>query len=164
MRRSRLFFQLLLVISSMTWAAVSVSAQASGNDADTAMIRKIWANYAAYVEKGDGNGWLSQYDAEGIQLRPDAPARTKQELDAQVPAAFKARVEANDVKMSINPIEIVVTGPWAYSRGTYTQDFTDKSTGQLTHVDGKFLTIFKKQADGTWKIFRDCFNSNVPPK
>jgi ketosteroid isomerase-like protein len=139
-------------------------ANAQSTQVDEAAIRQIWSNYAAFVEKGDSVAWLSQYDAEGIQLRPDAPARTKQELDAQVPAAFKARLDANDTKMAINPLEIVVNGPWAFSRGMYTQDLTAKSTGKTIHVDGKFLTIFKRQSDGSWKIYRDCFNSNVPPK
>ncbi len=138
--------------------------RAQSAEADLAAIRQIWSNYAGFVERGDAVGWLSQWDAEGVQLRPDAPARMKNELDAQVPAAFKARFDANDTKMAINPIEIVVNGPWAYSRGTYTQDLTAKSSGKTTHVDGKFLTIFKRQADGGWKIYRDCFNSNVPPK
>jgi len=137
---------------------------AQSPEADYAAIKQIWSNYVEFVEKGDAVGWLSQWDAEGIQLRPDAPARTKKELDAQVPAAFKARLDANDTKMTINPLEIVVNGSWAFSRGTYTQDLKAKSSGKISHVDGKFLTIFKKQADGAWKIYRDCFNSNVPPK
>jgi ketosteroid isomerase-like protein len=137
---------------------------AQSTQADEAAIRQIWSNYAAFVEKGDSAGWLSQYDANGIQLRPDAPERTRQELDGQVPAAFKARFDANDTKMFINPLEIVVNGSWAYSHGLYTQDLTARSTGKSIHIDGKFLTIFKKQSDGSWKIFRDCFNSNVPPK
>ena len=33
-----------------------------------------------------------------------------------------------------------------------------------THIIGKYLTILKKQTDGSWKIYRDCFNSDVPPK
>ena len=28
-------------------------------------------------------------------------------------------------------------------------------------VDGKYLTILKKQPDGSWKIHRGAFNSNV---
>jgi len=149
---------------SILAAAASLSAQAPSADADSAAIRQIWVNYAACVEKGDGQSWLSQYDAQGIQMRPDAPSRTKQELDTQVPGAFKARVEANAVKMTITPLEIVVAGLWAYSRGTYLQDLVAKATRQAVHVDGKFLTVFRKQPDGSWKIFRDCFNSNVPPK
>lgn len=137
---------------------------AKSTDADVAAIRQIWVNYCSAVEKGDAAAWLSQWDKDGIQMRPDAPARTKAEMDTQVPGAFKARNDANDVKMSIEALEIIVAGPWAYSRGVYTQDLKNKSSGQVVHVDGKFLTIFKLQQDGSWKISRDCFNSNVPPK
>lgn len=147
-----------LLTSTALWA------QTPTGDADAMAIQQIWMNYAAFVEKGDATAWLSQYDNEGIQLRPDAPARAKKELDAQVPAAFKARAEANEVKMTITPLETVVAGSWAYSRGTYLQDLTARATGQVIHVDGKFLTIFRKQPSGTWKIYRDCFNSNLPPK
>jgi ketosteroid isomerase-like protein len=152
---------LLRTLSLTLAASAPLLAQA---DPDAAAIKQIWVNYAAFVEKGDAQGWLSQYDVEGLQLRPDAPTRTKAELDAQVPGAFKARVENNNVKMSITPLEIAIAGPWAYSHGTYLQDLTAKATGQTVHVDGKFLTIFRKQSNGDWKIFRDCFNSNVPPK
>jgi len=158
MKKFTVLFLALVIVGCAT------TTTAKSTDADVAAISQIWMNYSAAVETGDAAAWLSQYDKEGVQLRPDAPARTKAELDAQVPGAFKARNTANDVKMSINPLEIIVTGPWAYSRGVYTQDFTNKSSGQATHFDGKFLTIFRLQGDGSWKIYRDCFNSNVPPK
>ena len=151
----------IVLLALLTCAGL---AGAQSVEADYAAIRQIWANYAAFVEKGDSAGWLSQWDAEGIQLRADASARTKNELDAQVPAQFKARFDANDTKMAINPMEIVVNGAWAFSRGSYTQDLTGRSSGKTIHVDAKFLTIFKRQMDGSWKLYRDCFNSNVPPK
>jgi ketosteroid isomerase-like protein len=151
----------IVLLALLTCAGL---AGAQSVEADYAAIRQIWANYAAFVEKGDSAGWLSQWDAEGIQLRADASARTKNELDAQVPAQFKARFDANDTKMAVNPMEIVVNGPWAFSRGSYTQDLTGRSSGKTIHVDGKILTIFKRQMDGSWKLYRDCFNSNVPPK
>jgi ketosteroid isomerase-like protein len=40
--------------------------------------------------------------------------------------------------------------------------FVPRSGGGELKGDGKYETIFKRQADGTWKIFRDCFNSNLP--
>ncbi len=79
-----------------------------------------------------------------------------------MPAQWKARVDASDMVMAINPLEITINGPWAYSRGVYTQNLTNKSTGVKTLVDGKFLTILKRQQDGSWRIYRDCFNSNTP--
>ena len=145
-------------------AAGSASVPAQSNDKAVAAIRQLWINYAAFVETGDSAAWLAQYDAEGIQMRPDNPARGRPELDAFVASSWKARMDAFDTKMTVTPLEIVITGPWAYSRGVYTQDLKARTTGKVTHVDGKFLTILKQQDDGSWKIFRDCFNSNMPPK
>jgi hypothetical protein len=28
---------------------------------------------------------------------------------------------------------------------------------------GKYLTVWKKQADGSWKVLFDMFNSDLPP-
>jgi ketosteroid isomerase-like protein len=151
-----------LVLALLAAGSVAVSAQST--DEAIAAIKQLWVNYATFVEAGDAAAWLSQYDAEGIQMRPDNPARGRPELDNFVFTSWKARMDAFDTKMSITPLEIVIAGPWAYSRGVYTQDLKAKTTGKVTHVDGKFLTILKQQDDGSWKIFRDCFNSNVPAK
>jgi uncharacterized protein (TIGR02246 family) len=155
---------LLVVVAGGAFLAGCATVGSQGTEADVAAIRQIWTSYVSAVQKGDAAAWLALWDSNGIQLRPDAPQRSRQELDAQVPAAFKARADANDVTMVINPQEITVAGPWAYSRGQFTQDLKNRTTGVVTHVDGKFMTIFKRQADGTWRIYRDCYNSNVATK
>jgi ketosteroid isomerase-like protein len=160
----KLVILFLAVVVCCVFLAGCATVKSQSKESDIDAIKQIWMNYVTAVENGDATAWLAQWDKDGIQMRPDAPQRTKQELDASVPAGFKARVDANDVKMMINPLEITVAGPWVYSRGLYTLDLTNKTSGVITHIDGKFLTILKKQADGTWKIYRDCFNSNVPPK
>jgi steroid delta-isomerase-like uncharacterized protein len=42
---------------------------------------------------------------------------------------------------------------------------TPKAGGETIHAmrDGKALTLYERQSDGSWKIVYDCFNSNVPP-
>jgi ketosteroid isomerase-like protein len=99
--------------------------------------------------------WLSLWDAEGIQMPPGMPARGKDVLDAGIPKAFSA-IPAKAV--NINPEEIVVAGDWAYSRGSYNADQVVQ--GKDVHIDGKFLTIFRRQDDGSWRIYRDIFNFN----
>jgi len=53
-------------------------------------------------------------------------------------------------------------GDRAYSHGLYGFSMTPKAGGDTTKVTGKFLTIFQKQADGSWKIAIDCFNYSPP--
>ena len=164
--RKRLIIQSLAAFSAVLIALVALAGCATtaapNTDADVAAIQQIWTTYATAAAKGDSATWLLLWDAGGIQLRPNAPARPKAQLDAEVPAQWKARTDASDMTMTINPLEITINGPWAYSRGVYTQNLTNKSTGAKTLVDGKFLTILKRQQDGSWRIYRDCYNSNVP--
>ena len=61
----------------------------------------------------------------------------------------------------INNEEVQVAGDWAFSRGTYTLSITPKAGGEEIFIDGKYMTILKRQTDGSWKIHRDIFNSNV---
>ncbi|NNL34917.1 MAG: nuclear transport factor 2 family protein, partial [Silicimonas sp.] len=71
------------------------------------------------------------------------------------PKAFAAMPAS---AMEISPEETVIMGDWAFSRGNYTAALTRQ--GNAVNVDGKFMTIFKRQDDGSWKIYRDIFNSN----
>lgn len=43
----------------------------------------------------------------------------------------------------------------AYSRGHFAAQFTDAATHRVVHATGSFLTIYRKQPDGTWKWVED---------
>ncbi len=134
--------------SGAAWAADEMTA-------DQTAIQELWTTYSAAVVAGDSDLWLSLYDEDGIQMPPGVPARGKDVLVKVVPKAWAA---VKTTAMHINPAEITVAGDWAYSRGVYDADRVVQ--GKDVHIDGKFLTILKHQPDGSWKIYRDCFNSN----
>jgi ketosteroid isomerase-like protein len=37
------------------------------------------------------------------------------------------------------------------------------SDGSIVEIDGKHLSIWKRQPDGNWKIAVDMFNADGPP-
>jgi len=47
-----------------------------------------------------------------------------------------------------------------YTMGTY-RILMDGPDGQIT-IDGKYLTIWKKQSDGRWLVTADMFNADAP--
>jgi len=59
--------------------------------------------------------------------------------------------------------DVAKSGDLGYSNGTYTQTTTDAKTKKAVTENGKFLTVFKKQADGGWKAVEDSFSSDGPP-
>ena len=51
-------------------------------------------------------------------------------------------------------------GDMVYSQGTYTMTVTNPKTKKPITDKGKYLTIYTKQADGSWKVVADTFNSD----
>jgi uncharacterized protein (TIGR02246 family) len=124
-------------------------------------VEKIYTTYSASVASGDQDLWLSNWDVDGIQMRPDSqPLVGKKAIEERVRRVWPTVA----MTMSIKIEETVASGEWGYARGTYAQTMTPRAGGATANVDGKYLTVFRRQTDGTWKIYRDCFNSNVPPK
>jgi ketosteroid isomerase-like protein len=59
-------------------------------------------------------------------------------------------------------VEVSKAGDYGYSQGTYTQTFTDPKTKAVMVEKGKYVTVFKKQADGSWKAVADINNADAP--
>ena len=129
------------------------------NKADTAAIKEKINQYAVTVNAGDFNGWISLWTDDGIQLYPGAPARIGKE---QIRAGMKPAFDQFILKIAITNHEARVSGDLGFARGTYTLSMIPKARGETIEYDGKYLTIFERQADGSWKVARDCFNSNMP--
>jgi len=137
-----------LVAAALAVASNIPAAVAADTMADENAILEIWSTYSAARVAGDAETWLGLWDEEGIRMPPGVPAVDFASFAPGTPERF-----ANPpASMEIKPEEVVVTGDWAYSRGTFTVNDA---------VEGKFLTIFRRQDDGSWRIYRDAFNMNA---
>ena len=137
----------------------------TGNAADVeafrAAVQDTFDKYSAAMNAENSDVWISLWDENGIQMPPGAPAVVgKPAIEKGIRASHQA---LDWEKFTIRLEEVQVGGDWGYARGTYSASITPKVGGETAFLDGKYLTIFKRQPDGSWKLFRDCFNSNVPP-
>ena len=96
---------------------------------------------------------------DGIQMPPDAPRRVGKSL---IRAEMKPMFDLFDNRMSVSPDDIQVLGDQAFTHGSYEVAMTPKEGGDSLQIQGKFLTILRKQPDGSWKIAIDCFNGDAP--
>lgn len=145
----------LLQVSALLAATATATPLAAGLTEDRDAIRQVWKTYTAARIAGDPETWLSLWDPDGIQMPPGIPARGVEQLKVGVPKGFAA---VPVTAMEITPIDIEIAGDWAFSRGEYS--VTQVVKGSDVDIDGKFMTILKRQDDGSWKIYRDIFNSN----
>jgi ketosteroid isomerase-like protein len=59
-------------------------------------------------------------------------------------------------------IEVDGRGDLAYVRGTYSMMLTLPGATEPINDTGKYIEIWRKQADGSWRVIRDIFNSDLP--
>jgi ketosteroid isomerase-like protein len=126
-----------------------------------AYVESTWEGYSAYMISENADGWIELWDDDGVQLPPGAPMVIGK-------AAIKRAVDASYEALDWQEFVIQISGTFVdhelgFAYGNYTFTAQPRSGGPKILGDGKYETIFRKQSDGSWKIFRDCFNSNVPP-
>ncbi len=128
--------------------------------ADIAAVEEVLNQYTVGVNTGDLELWLSLHTDDVVKMEPDVPAIFGKE---ELRTFFKPLFDDFITEMALYPEEAQVEGDLGFARGTYTLSITSTEGGEPFFVDGKYLTLCKRQADGSWKISHDCYNSNVPP-
>lgn len=129
-------------------------------------VRRIIADglqsYAKYVNRADAERWLDLHEDGAYKMPQDAPMFTIASVKDTQQQRFDAMQAAYVVNMDIKPLEIDVAGDIAYAMGTYTVDLKPRADAPPGFVDGKFLTLYRRQKDGTWKVHFDSFSNNAP--
>jgi ketosteroid isomerase-like protein len=58
--------------------------------------------------------------------------------------------------------ELEGRGDVAYARGSYSMKIAVPGAPAPVDEKGKYVEIWRRQADGSWKLARDIFNSDLP--
>jgi ketosteroid isomerase-like protein len=59
-------------------------------------------------------------------------------------------------------VEAAKGGDFVYTVGSYARTVSDPNSKQPVTDKGHYLTVWKKQADGNWKVVSDMDNSELP--
>jgi uncharacterized protein (TIGR02246 family) len=120
--------------------------------ADERAIRELIAGWHAAAQAGDTERVLTMVAEDAIFLIPgQAPIRGREEFAAlQRTVAATLRFES-----AVNIREVVVRDGWAHTWSDLlvTMFPTD---GPPVRRAGPTLSIFRKEPDGTWVLFRDA--------
>jgi len=105
----------------------------------------------------DWSAYTKLYYAQDAIVNPaNAPAIKGHDA---IIAFLKNSPPISDVKVDL--LEINGAGNIAYVYGAYTMVFTGPG-GKPVSDKGKYVEVWKRQADGSWKVIIDTSNSDLP--
>ena len=62
---------------------------------------------------------------------------------------------AFNIEFSSDKVDVAASGELAYARGKFTEKYTDPKTSKVMTGSGTYITVYKKQDDGSWKAVED---------
>lgn len=129
--------------------------------ADEKVLRDLDAASLTAWNNKNAEMVASFYTDDATIAIPNAPVIQGK---AAMQAALKDLVTDPNFKLSFSPTAVeTVGGVLGYVRGTYMVTATDPRTKKPTDENGNYLIIYKKQADGSWKITNDFATPAAPP-
>jgi ketosteroid isomerase-like protein len=118
----------------------------------------IAAANKVFMASYDGADWprlTSLYTRDGQIMPPNSKIATGAKARERLFQSFR---KEGDLAIKLKTVEASGASNIAYEDGRYT--LYDKA-GKVTDR-GKYIVVWKK-VGGQWKLYRDIFNSNMPP-
>ncbi len=130
---------------------------------DTATVRSaIEAANASFIDafkRGDKVGMMAHYTDDAIVMMPNQVAwRGRAEMD-KGNTSFLSQMSLKEG--GVKTEDVMLAGDLAVETGTFTWTLQPKSGPEIKDK-GKYLTVWKRQTDGSWKMIRDMTNSDLP--
>jgi ketosteroid isomerase-like protein len=132
------------------------------HDADVAALKdneSRWVNDAATK---DIDKFVAHYTEDASLLLPNTPILTG-----------RAAIRGGLNPMMIDPnfavtfgatkVDVAKSGDFGYTQGTYSLTQSNPKTKAPVVEKGNYLTVYRKQADGSWKAVEDTFMADAPP-
>lgn len=104
---------------------------------------------------------LSFYADDAVVMYPNTPAIVGKDAIRAYEKQFFADPSFT-IQNQLTDLDVAQSGELGYTLGAQTYTTTDPKTGKVVTDRGKWLTVRKKQADGSWKIIRDTASSDLP--
>jgi uncharacterized protein (TIGR02246 family) len=115
-------------------------------------IDKGNAQWSEGWRKGDAAMVASIFADDGVQLSGNGKIiKGRQQIMERQKAAMAGADPG--VKVSVTTVKVWLDGETAYETGKYKYEYTEK--GKAGVDEGRYVTIWKRQKDGSWKLTMD---------
>lgn len=139
-----------IIISLIFALFLFTNFQQPGLDRELQLLKETDKNWAEAFEAKDLNRILSFYDEEAYFVQ-DPPVWGKDKLRKFWEDFFA--LPDYTLTWHVEDARISKKGDLAYTSGPWLQQFTQN--GKTNKSTGRYLAVWRKQKDGTWKVLAD---------
>ena len=143
-------------------AGCSQSPAPDSREADSRALRE--GEVAAFVKDWGGKDAgriAAHYTDDGNVMVPNSPMMTGKDA---IGKAMKDVLADPNWSLELQAVQVEVSrgGDLGYTRGTYVLTATDPASKKAVTEKGRFVTVFRKEADGSWKAVQHINNAEAP--
>jgi uncharacterized protein (TIGR02246 family) len=114
------------------------------------------------IAHGDAKTASAMYASDAIADFPGAPILSGPDA---IGKGFEQQAASGTFKdVTLHTDDVLTGGDLAVENGTWSWTVTPKKGGKAEAQKGHYLTVWKRQADGTWKIVRDYVTADPAGK
>ena len=128
------------------------------SDEDIAAIKAIGPALDEAALSGDWKTLVELFTEDVVMMGPNSPI-------LQGRSALMELLESSGMTVSEHMVRIVEVdgyGDIAYGRATWKETSSIEGVAEPIKEEGKILGIFRKQADGSWRMAIWMWNSDLP--
>ena len=130
-----------------------------GAGADEKAVRDADEAWSKAAGSKDVDKTVAFYADDAVVMPPNAERATTKEAIRKI---WKDLLTDAKVSWKATKVEVAKSGDIAFISGTYEVTMNDVVTGKPVNDRGKYLEVWEKQADGSWKCGADIWNSDIP--
>ena len=121
-------------------------------------IQSMDADWSHAANLGDVETCISYYADDGLLLEPNASVVTGKEAFRKSWTALVTGPDYVSLTFASTKVTVAQAGDMAWDIGTYELTTKDKD-GKAAKEAGKYVEVWQKQVDGTWKVAVDTYNA-----
>jgi len=134
-------------------------ASATATQETVQAIRALDEEFVRNANSGNVEALVSAFYAEDAQLLPpNAPVMSGH---TAIRECWKGMVSAGLNISVLDTKRIEESGNLAYGSGAYELTLSPPGAARISDK-GKYVVVYRRQADGSWKAVADIFNSSQP--
>jgi ketosteroid isomerase-like protein len=125
------------------------------------MLKQLEGEFMKAAADKGSQGYMSYYADNSVEV-PNGAALVEGKANIAKGMGF---LDDKNNQLTWTPVgaDISISGDLGYTYGNYEFHSKDKD-GKATIEYGKYTSIWKKQADGSWKVVLDMGNASPAPK